>query len=534
MSKPKAYIAKRKQTPLSKAERAWFEGFNPLRGLTHQQALNVFDMARRGCDVRLQWIYQNIEETDPTLMVCAERRASALVDLDWTIRQKSAGRVAGYDKGLAAEQAALLESAYGQAEDVNLFPAIEHLSSAFFRGHAHLQPHYSLDGLGLKGFDCLDAWNLSRDITSGRWYWNPEAKEVIDIAGECEEIPPGEVVHLVRSRHIDYPAMMIYLRSALGEKIWGQFLERYGIPPVIIVMPDTVDPNQAEQFAESAQGIYEGSVGALPAGSSVHYASEARGTNPFKEFLSHQQELVVLMATGGMLTSLTGATGIGQGASDAHEATWRTIVRRDAGLIATVLNRTISDTLLDRAFPGKPHLARFDFETRPAPTPAEIFDCAGKAVVAGYKVEKSELEERTGYRLIEAPSTPPPQWEGAHDKPFSERQFLNREKGGKEKAVKALARSLQLDFGPIAEALQTFFDAPSQAEAQRLIERLPELLPDDPQSAVILEQAIAEAYGDAVADDEDVVVGNKAGYKPMTQEEAQALYDNLVHDGVIK
>jgi hypothetical protein len=110
---------------------------------------------------------------------------------------------------------------------------------------------------------------------------------------------------------------------------------------------------------------------------------------------------------------------------------------------------------------------------------------------------------------------------------------LNREKAGNEKALKALARSLQLDFGPIAEALQTFFDAPSQAEAQRLIERLPELLPDDPQSAVILEQAIAEAYGDA-AQEKEVVVENKAGYKPMTQEEAQALYDNLVHDGVIK
>lgn len=526
MSKSKVYVGKRKQSALSKTERAWFEGFNPLRGLTHQQALNVFDMARRGCDVRLQWIYQNIEEADPTLMVCAERRGSALVDLDWTIRQRPAGRVIGYDEVLAAEQAALLERAYGQAEDVNLFPAIEHLSSAFFRGHAHLQPHYTADGLGLKGFDCLNAWNLSREITSGRWYWNPEAKEVMDVARECEEIPPGEVVHLVRSRHIDYPAMMIYLRSALGEKLWGQLLERYGIPPVIVVMPDTVDPNQVEQFAQSAQGIYEGSVGALPYGSSVHYASEARGVNPFKDFLSHQQELVVLMATGGMLTSLTGATGIGQGASDAHEKTWRTIVRRDAGLIASVMNRTVTDALLDRAFPGKPHLARFDFETRAAPTPEEIFDCAGKAVVAGYKVEKSELEERTGYRLIEAPSAPPPQWEGGHDKPFMEgaaaapstpaaglspaRQFLNREKAGKDKALKALARSLQLDFGPIAEALQTFFDAPSQAEAQRLIERLPELLPDDPQSAVILEQAIAEAYGDAVQeDDEDVVVNGE-------------------------
>ena len=526
MSKFKAYVGKRKQCALSKTERAWFEGFNPLRGLTHQQALNVFDMARRGCDVRLQWIYQNIEEADPTLMVCAERRGSALVDLDWTIRQRPVGRVIGYDEGLAAEQAALLERAYGQAEDVNLFPAIEHLSSAFFRGHAHLQPHYTADGLGLKGFDCLNAWNLSREVTSGRWYWNPEAKEVMDVTRECEEIPPGEVVHLVRSRHIDYPAMMIYLRSALGEKLWGQLLERYGIPPVIVVMPDTVDPNQVEQFAQSAQGIYEGSVGALPYGSSVHYASEARGVNPFKEFLSHQQELVVLMATGGMLTSLTGATGIGQGASDAHEKTWRTIVRRDAGLIASVLNRTVTDALLDRAFPGKPHLARFDFETRAAPTPAEIFDCAGKAVVAGYKVEKSELEERTGYRLIEAQSAPPPQWEGGHDKPFMERataapstpaaglsparQCLNREKAGNEKALKALARSLQLDFGPIAEALQTFFDAPSQAEAQRLIERLPELLPDDPQSAVILEQAIAEAYTDAVQeDDEDVVVNGE-------------------------
>lgn len=516
MSKFKAYVGKRKQNALSKTERAWFEGFNPLRGLTHQQALNLFDMARRGCDVRLQWIYQNIEEADPTLMVCAERRGSALVDLDWTIRKRPAGRVIGYDEGLAAEQAKLLEQAYGQAEDVNLFPAIEHLSSGFFRGHAHLQPHYTADGLGLKGFDCLNAWNLSREVTSGRWYWNPEAKEVMDVARECEVIPPGEVVHLVRPRHIDYPAMMIYLRSALGEKLWGQLLERYGIPPVIVVMPDTVDPNQVEQFAQSAQGIYEGSVGALPYGSSVHYASEARGVNPFKEFLQHQQELVVLMATGGMLTSLTGATGIGQGASDAHEKTWRTIVRRDAGLIATVLNRTVTDALLDRAFPGKPHLARFDFETRAAPTPEEIFDCAGKAVVAGYKVEKAELEERTGYRLIEAPSEGA-FMEGAIAAPSTPaaglspaRQFLNREKAGKDKALKALARSLQLDFGPIAEALQTFFDAPSQAEAQRLIERLPDLLPDDPQSAVILEQAIAEAYGDAVQeDDEDVVVNGE-------------------------
>ena len=506
-------VTRRKSASQRTAE-MWLESFNPIRHLTIQRAQMIFDAARRGNDVRLQWIYANIEQCDPTLMICSERRAGALVDLDFTVRMKPATRTARYDEGLAKEQAAFLEAVYGEAESRGLWQAVEHLSSAFFRGHAHVAPRWSLDGLGIQGFECLDAWNVCREVSTGRWHWNPSASETLDF-GTLEVIPPGELITLVRSRHVDYPAMAIYLRSALGERAWGKFLERYGVPPVIITMPPEMDPARVAEYCAAAEKVADGGTGALPHGSQVTYATEARGTNPFKEFLSHQQELVVLMATGGLFTSLTGATGIGQGATGAHEKTWRMIVRRDAGLIAAEINRTVTSALLKRAFPGKAHLAGFDFETEPKPSAAEIFDLAGKAVVAGYKVEKAELEERTGYRLIEvssegafmegataAPSTPAAGLSPA-------RQFLNREKAGNEKALKALARSLQLDFGPIAEALQTFFDAPSQAEAQRLIERLPDLLPDDPQSAVILEQAIAEAYGDAVQDDEDVVVNGE-------------------------
>ena len=502
-------VTRRKSASQRTAE-MWLESFNPIRHLTIQRAQMIFDAARRGNDVRLQWIYANIEQCDPTLMICSERRAGALVDLDFTVRMKPATRTARYDEGLAKEQATFLEAVYGEAESHGLWQAVEHLSSAFFRGHAHVAPRWSLDGLGIQGFECLDAWNVCREVSTGQWHWNPSASETLDF-GTLEVIPPGELITLVRSRHVDYPAMAIYLRSALGESAWGRFLERYGVPPVIITMPPEMDPARVAEYCAAAEKVADGGTGALPHGSQVTYATEARGTNPFKEFLSHQQELVVLMATGGLFTSLTGSTGIGQGATGAHEETWRMIVRRDAGFIAAEINRTVTSALLKRAFPGKPHLASFDFETEPKPSAAEIFDLAGKAVVAGYKVEKSELEERTGYRLIEA------QMEGAIAAPSTPaaglspaRQFLNREKAGNEKALKALARSLQLDFGPIAEALQTFFDAPSQAEAQRLIERLPELLPDDPQSAVILEQAIAEAYGDAVQEeDEDVVVNGE-------------------------
>ena len=515
-------VTRRKSASQRTAE-MWLESFNPIRHLTIQRAQMIFDAARRGNDVRLQWIYANIEQCDPTLMICSERRAGALVDLDFTVRMKPATRTARYDEGLAKEQATFLEAVYGEAESHGLWQAVEHLSSAFFRGHAHVAPRWSLDGLGIQGFECLDAWNVCREVSTGQWHWNPSASETLDF-GTLEVIPPGELITLVRSRHVDYPAMAIYLRSALGESAWGRFLERYGVPPVIITMPPEMDPARVAEYCAAAEKVADGGTGALPHGSQVTYATEARGTNPFKEFLSHQQELVVLMATGGLFTSLTGATGIGQGATGAHEETWRMIVRRDAGFIAAEMNRTVTSALLKRAFPGKPHLASFDFETEPKPSAAEIFDLAGKAVVAGYKIEKSELEERTGYRLMEA------QMEGATAAPSTPaaglspaRQFLNREKTGNEKALKALARSLQLDFGPIAEALQTFFDAPSQAEAQRLIERLPELLPDDPQSAVILEQAIAEAYGDAVQeDDEDVVVNMRPSASALGNGECRA------------
>ena len=501
----------------SKAEReatAWLESFNPLRGLSIRRAQMLFDAARRGNDARLQWLYENIEQSDPTLMICAERRASALVDLDWIIRPKAATRVRGFDETLAREQCALLEAAYGQAEEANLFPAIEHLSKAFFRGHAHVRPIYTPGGTSLSGFECLNSWNLCRDLVTGQWYWNPKASDTLDFSS-LQAVPQGELCTLVRSRHIDYPAMAIYLRNGLGERAWGRFLERYGIPPVIITMPQDVDPAQVDTYCERAAKVADGGSGALPFGSTVSYATEARGTNPFKEFLEHQQQLVVLMATGGMLTSLTGATGIGQGATSAHEETWRTIVRRDAVAIATILNRTVSDALLDRAFPGRPHLAQFDFETEPKPSAGEVFDLAAKAVQAGYQVDKAELEERTGYRL--EPAAQPQPFSFNKARPVASRlreapqPVLNAAVPGgtsEESGLKALASALQADLSPAAQAVQALLDNPSPEAARALIERLPALLPDDPEMAAILEEELATTFGDEAA--KEATVSNSA------------------------
>ncbi len=518
---------------------AFLESYNPLRGLTIRRAQMIFDAARRGNDVRLQWIYENLEQSDPTLMICAERRASALVDLDWTIRPKAAARAKGFDQALADEQAAFLEQVYGQAEERNLFPAIERLASAFFRGHAHVRPLWSDDGLGLAGFELLNAWNLCRDLVTGLWHWNPSADETLDF-GSLDPVPEGEIVTLLRTRHIDYPAMPIFLRNALGEKAWGRFLERYGIPPVIITMPPDMDPARVSDYCAAATQVADGGSGALPAGSLVSYAHEARGTDPFTAFLDHQQRLIVLMATGGMLTSLTGATGIGQGATDAHEETWRTIVRRDAAAVATALNRTVTDTLLDRAFPGRPHLAAFDFETEPAPGPAEVFDLAAKAVQAGYRVTQAELQERTGYALEPAGAGGVPafgalpfanreslianraasrdgQTEGAWGKapPRDDSRFTIHDSPATQ--VAALAEALQSDCAPLAEALQSLLSDPSPEAARALAARLPELLPEDPALAAQIRTLLDDTFAAESANGESRIANRAASRDRQTE-----------------
>jgi len=318
-----------------------------------------------------------------------------------------------------------------------------------------------------------------------------------------EPIPDGELITLRRTRHIDYPALAIYIRAALGEAQWGRFMERYGIPPVMIVMPEFADETDETRYMEAADKVARGGSGALPYGSSVTYATEARGVNPFCDYLKHQQELIVLMATGGLLTSLT-ESGSGTLAGGAHEDTWESVVRRDSRVIAEAFNRRVAADLLDRAFPGRPRLARFAFETSPAPSAGEVFDVAVKAAGAGWRVTARDLRERTGYELEPAPAvqtapggglfaankrqtplqtngTPLQNGDGSGD--------VSREGSGGEApqiasyeaaAVSALAEARARDLAPVIDRL---LDALGETDEAAMRERLAALLAALPRLA---------------------------------------------------
>ena len=375
----------------------WAETVNPLRGLTAQRAQDIFDRARRGIYAELAYIYQEIEAADPTLFICSERREAATGAADWRIVTCNPDRTQGWDDALAEDQQSYLSRAYGMAGD-ELSALAEHLERGFFRGFAHARPIYEAGGV--VGFDAYDQWNFARDPATGEWWWNPDACYVPN-AGFVQ-IPPDELITVQRSRHIDYAALLPFIRAALGEKKYGIWVERYGIPPVTVVMPEFADKGEEAAYLLAAQNLAKAGSGALPFGTQVNYANEARGANPFEAFLRHQQELVVMMATGGILTTLA-APDSGALAGGAHENTWRAVVARDIRTSARALNRSVTRKLLADMFPGRPMLAMFEFNPEPKPSATAVFEDAGKAKAAGYLVAQADLEDRTGYSLVPDP-----------------------------------------------------------------------------------------------------------------------------------
>ena len=383
---------------------------NPLRGLTAGDIETILDFSLSGSISRLQLVYERLEASCLDIAAVVMRRESALVGCDWEIRQRSTrhhGR-AGFDQVLADEQQAMLSEQFSRAEDDNsLLEAIKRLQTAVFRGLAVVQPQY--DGDGLKSFELLDAWNFAIG-DHGTLYWNPSGRDRYDFRTALEKVPDGSVIKYIRPRPVDGLALPIYVRQTMGEENWARFMARRGLPSCYIIAPGNLGNATMDSFAAAARKCADGGSGALPAGSQVVTEQLNPGTaQGFQTFLDHQQKLIVLAATGGILGSLAEATGLGSGVADSHDKTWREIIKSDAFEIAGLIQRNVGARLLDAYFPGRPKLAYFSINAETPATASEVLDCVVKANQAGLKVDPAQITEMTGFKFVEEPAVEPPQ-----------------------------------------------------------------------------------------------------------------------------
>ena len=378
------------------AEALQLERMNPLRGVDEWRLGQIFDDARDGIYADLAWLYNEIEGVEPALIACCDMRESAASECGWIVKTPDADRTRGFDAKLADEQRIALLAEFGAVED-DLADLASHLVSAFFRGAAHALPLWNQDG-SLAGFRKLDLWNFAFDRKTGIWYWNADASRD---EGTFQPIPPGELVTLAVSsaRHVDHAALPIFIRAALGAKRYGVWLDRFGIPPVAVIMPPNAEKAEQANYMDLARKFARGGNGILPNGSAVSYGTEARAVCPFPDFIRFQQEQIYTIGIGRVQSGANDAANLGGNAAGVVEAGFTRLVRRDARRIARAINDTVTAKVLGRLFPGKPVLAQFAWDTEQKRTSREVLEDAGFAKNAGLAIDIDQVAELTGYKL---------------------------------------------------------------------------------------------------------------------------------------
>lgn len=486
------------------AEALELERINPLRGVDEWRLGQIFDDARDGIYADLAWLYNEIEGVEPALLVCCDMRESAASECGWLVKTADAKRVRGFDQSLADEQRDALLAAFGAVDD-DLAELAGHLTGAFFRGAAHARALWNADG-SLAGFQHLDLWNFALDKKTGLWYWNADASRD---ERSFQVIPPGELVTLCATRHVDHAALPIFIRAALGAKRYGVWLDRFGIPPVGIIMPPTAEKGDQAAYMDLARKFARGGSGILPNASQVVYGTEARSVCPFTDFIRFQQQQIYTVGIGRVQSGETDAANLGGNAAGVVETSFQRIVRRDARRIARAVNDAVTSKILARLFPGRPVLAQFAWDTETKRTSREVLEDAGLARNAGLQIDLDQLQELTGYTLSKAPETPVQgPFGGLNATTPNKTPLQNAEKPlqnapspadgqGDEKspgASEGILEAFAKDTSKAAEAVKTLLADPTPEKAKQLLADLPNLLPDDPALAAVIAEAMAAEF----------------------------------------
>ena len=389
--------------PLKTDDNSYVNVWNPLRFLSEQQIYMMIDNARSGRISQLQLLYSLVESSSLTLAMCINRRNSALPD--WTIKRRDTRRFQSFDERLAREEEAFLYDQFVRAEDSGtLLQAITCLHMAVFRGIGVVEPIY--DQFGLKEIIALDPWNFGVDYATHNslnqhpLYWNPSGADIIDFKNDLELIPEDQIVANFSNAPIDSFALQIFLAEHLGFESYSKLIARKGLPATYIVAPEDLPQENLQTWATKAVECAKGGSGAFPFGSNIITQNiDPNNGRSIQEFLEYMTKQIVLASTGGTLTSLAQATGLGSNIADVQQDVFKTIVRHDAYKIGDLINRGIAKKLLNAQFPNKPHLVYFDLSNEDKQNPEKYLNDAVSAKNAGLAIDLTQLEELTGYKL---------------------------------------------------------------------------------------------------------------------------------------
>lgn len=374
---------------------AFAKAFNPLRGLTQSGINALIENVRRGNDVKLQVAFAAMEQATPIFGICLNKRLNGIINRQWDI-------IPTDDSATAKAQADTVKRMFLKADTRNLdglTEAMRHLGIAAFRGRACVKPFF--DDNGDLYFKKVQNWNTLE--WNDKLYWNPDADQGISFADnmpDLQQLTDDEVCWLKDERPIDIPGLQVYLRQLVGEENWARFVEKEGVPQVVITAPDGTPDNVLDTWNSRAIALFEGGSGVLPSGAQVQQLTAARGQDPFSAYCDHQMETIVLLALGEKMTTLGGAAGLGSNLAEVQSQEFADLVSYDCKRIANTLTRCAVAKCVKKMFGDYPTLCRFQFVEQDNIEPSKYLEMAKAAKDIGLKIDIQKLRELTKLSFI--------------------------------------------------------------------------------------------------------------------------------------
>lgn len=384
-------------TPIDKVANVFSKLFNPLRSLTKRQIERMVENWHHGDDVRMQMVFSEIEVQSPIYQVCINKRTAGVVNRKWDV-------VPIDESADAKKQAKLVKEVFEKSDTRNedgLTEGLKWLVMSAFRGRSAIKPFF--DEKGDLFFKKLNNWNVLE--YNGHFYWNPSSEEVgwFDTANtypSVQPLPKDEICYLLDEMPIDVPGLMLYLRQLVGEEQWARFVEKSGIPQVIIAAPEGTPDTALDAWNFRAMQIFEGGSGTLPHGTDVHLLTEARGQDPFSEYVKHQMEMISILATGGTLMTIGGSTGLGSDLARVQQESFNSIVNQDCKRIGNAITNSVVNKVCGKLGLGDVK-CKFLFVEDDEYTADNYLDMANKLKTLGIKVDASELKKITKLTFID-------------------------------------------------------------------------------------------------------------------------------------
>lgn len=366
------------------------ERYNQLAGLDADRVKYLYEAWRKGDYADLQIAFAELEEYDDILSSVADKRDAAIGEATYSVRPIAA--MIGDNAALAAQaeqQQAWLTRKLSTI--LNLKEAIRWLGTASFRGYAHLYIEQSGGNVRLHP---VPQWYFADPAGEGVFYLNPTAAAG---AGDLYELPPGQYICRTAKRPVDIIALGACVIKYNGEQGWQSFLDIFGNPAIFFEYPPGTSDDRAREYDAMAKALIGDGRGGFPSGGKfTTIDTQAKGGESFQQITDWANKKIVRKALAGELTLLA-ESGTGTLAGGAHAEGFKSLATGDCRSIAECIQSQYLDRLLDRKYPGMPHLVEFILEypeTRDLSIEtAAIATLAG----AGFVADAEQVAERTGY-----------------------------------------------------------------------------------------------------------------------------------------